>query len=77
MHSNTLGELRIYILLLFKKHTWEFGDLGIWRSGDLEIWEFGDLGTWGNLGFKKEQSKFKSILPKMSARSGLVGKESS
>ena len=59
---------------------WEFGDLGIWRSGDLEIQKFGDLGTWKfrNSGAKKSKrykfSKSKSVLPKMSARSGLVGK---
>ena len=40
--------------------------------------EFGNLGTWKsrNLGSKKSKrkiSKFKSVLPKMSARSGLVG----
>ena len=52
-----------------------------WKSGDLEIWGFGDLGTWTsrNLGLpppKKTKthklSNSKSILPKMSARSGLV-----
>ena len=54
-------------------------NLGIWRSGDLEICEFGDLVTWKsrNLGSKKSQkykfSEFKSVLPKTSARSGLVG----
>ena len=50
-----------------------------WKSGNLgTCWEFGDLGTWRsrNLGSSKSKniSKFKSVLPKMSARSGLVGK---
>ena len=59
--------------------TWKSGNLGIWRSGDLEIQKLGDLGTWKsrNLGSKKSKknkklSKFKSVLLKMSARSGLV-----
>ena len=46
----------------------------------MEIWQFGDLGTWKsrNVGSKKQKkwevSKFKSVLPKMLASSGLVGK---
>ena len=56
---------------------------GVWKSGNLEIW---NLGIWepGNPEFwgpipptKKKISKSKSVLPKMSARSGLVGKQSS
>ena len=63
--------------------TWKFGILGIWRSGDLKIQKFWDLGTWKFkiLGSQKSKkwkvSKIKSVLPKMSARSGLVGKKSS
>ena len=63
--------------------TWKSGNLGILRSVELEIWEFGNLETWKsrNLGSKKSQnwkiSKLKSALPKMSARSGLVGTKSS
>ena len=47
------------------------------------VWEFGNLGTWTsrNLGSKNvtkyEFLKFKSVPPKMSARSGLVGNKSS
>ena len=54
---------------------WGPGNLEICEFGDLEIWKFGDLRTWksGNLGSKKI-SKYKSILRKMSARSGSVGK---
>ena len=63
---------------VWKSGTWKSGNLGVWRSGDLEIQKFGDLGTWKsrNLGSKKSKkiSKVKSVLPKMSARSGLVGK---
>ena len=48
-------------------------DLGIWKSGDLEIQKFGIQ----KIKKKSKFSKFKSVLPKMSARSGLVGKKSS
>ena len=58
----------------------------VWKSGNLEIWEFGDLGIWrsGDLKIQKfgvqqmkkiKFSKSKSVLPKMSARSGLVGQK--
>ena len=66
---------------------------GVWKSGNLKIWDFGNLEIWGPghpeiLRFedleiqkfwdqKKKNSKFKSVLPKMLARSGLVGKKSS
>ena len=56
---------------------------GVWKSGNLEIWAFGDLGTWKSRNLlstnskKQKFSKFKSVLPKMSARSGSVGKKSS
>ena len=58
---------------------WEFGDLGIWGSGELEIQNFGNLGTWKswNLGpkiEKKNNTKIQIRSAKMSARSGLVGK---
>ena len=52
-------------------------------QGPSPVWprpNFANLGTWKsrNLGSKKSKtykfSKFKSVLPKMSARSGLVGK---
>ena len=62
---------------------WEFGDLGIWRPGDLEIQKFGDLGTWKiqkcwvQKMEKTKILKIQSVLPKMSARSGLVGKKTS
>ena len=40
------------------------------KSGNLEIWEFGDLGTWKSRNpprtQKKNISKSKSILPKLS-----------
>ena len=55
---------------------------GVWKSGNLDIWEFGDLGIWKSryLGprnpKKSKLSKFASVLPKMSARSGLVGNKS-
>ena len=51
---------------------WEPGNLGIWRSGDLEIQKFGVQKHK-----KWKFSKSKTILPKMSARSGLVGNKSS
>ena len=63
--------------------TWKSKNLEIWKLEiwDLEIQKFGDLGTCKsrNVGFKKyikcqNISKSKSVLPKMSARSGLVGK---
>ena len=56
------------------------GNLGTWKSGILEIWEFGDLGTWKSRTLESKQSqklkfsKSKSVLPKMSASSGLIGK---
>ena len=65
---------------------------GALKSGDLEIWEFGDLETWKSRNLQiwgpgnpencvpkiqKQISKFKSVLPKMLARSGLVGNKSS
>ena len=62
---------------------WEFGNPEIWRSGDLEIWDFGDLGTWKSRNWRSRKSQkykfsqFKSVLPKMSARSALVGKKTS
>ena len=37
----------------------------------------GGVWIWGPKNQKKKLSKFKSVLPKMSARSGLVGKKSS
>ena len=46
----------------------------------METLEFGDLGTWksrnegSNKSHKYKFSKFKSVLPKMSARSGLAEK---
>ena len=43
-----------------------------WKSGDLEIRKFGVQQIK-----KRKSSKFKSVLPKMSAKSGLVGKKSS
>ena len=47
--------------------------LGIWKSGNLEIWKFG-IQKW-----KKtlKSSKSKSVSPKLSARSGLIGNKSS
>ena len=53
--------------------------VGVWKPGNLEIQKFGDLGTWksrilGSNNKKQKFSKFKSVLPKMSARSGLIGK---
>ena len=54
---------------------WEFGDLGTWKSGNLEIWGPGNPESWVPKNQTKiKLSKFKSVLPKMSARSGLVGK---
>ena len=59
---------------------WDFGNLEIWGPGNPEILRFGDLEIQ-NVGIqkikKKNVSKIKSVLPKMSARSGLVGKKSS
>ena len=67
---------------------WKSGNLEIWDLGNLEIWgpenpeilRFGDLEIQ-NVGIQKikkwKVSKSKSVLPKMSARSGLVGKQSS
>ena len=49
----------------------------IWKSGDLEIWGFGNPEMWGPRNKKiriQEFSKLKSVQPKMSARSALVGK---
>ena len=56
----------------------------VWKSGNLEIWEPGNLGIWRSLNLeiqnfeikktqKRKLSKSESVLPKMSARSGLVG----
>ena len=57
---------------------WEFGDLGIWRAGDLEIQKFGDLGTWKSRNLRSQNKKKSQISNlfclKMSARSGLIGK---
>ena len=39
--SAVSGESRLNLAVF----DWEFGNLGIWRSGDLEIQKFGDLGT--------------------------------
>ena len=52
---------------------WGPGNLGIWRSGYLEIQKCGvqKIKTKKNT---VKLSKFKSVLPKMSARSGLVSK---
>ena len=52
---------------------WEFGDLGTWKSRNLEIWGPGNPEMWGPP--PKKKSKSKSVLQKMSARSGLVGKK--
>ena len=47
-------------------------------SGDLEVWGPGNLGIWNPTKNKKLNiSKPKSVLPKMSARSGLVGQKTS
>ena len=55
---------------------WELGDLGIWKSGNLEIWGFGNQESRGPKNKQNKQiSKLESILPKTSARSGLVGKK--
>ena len=58
---------------------WDFGNLEIWGPGNPEILRFGDLEiqNFGIQEIKKTISKFKSVLPKMSARSGLVGNKSS
>ena len=48
---------------------WKSGNLEIWRSGILEICEFGIKKIQ-----KLEFSKSNSVSPKMSTRSGLVGK---
>ena len=48
---------------------------GGWKSRNLEIWGPGNLEIWGPQHHKKKISKSKSVLPKMSARSGLVGKK--
>ena len=50
--------------------------LGIWKSGDLEIQKFG-IHKIKKTYIYIYISKCKSVLPKMSARSGLVGKKSS
>ena len=58
---------------------WDFGNLEMWGPGNPEFLRFGDLEIQ-NLGIqhiKKNISKIKSVLPKMSARSGLVGKKTS
>ena len=54
---------------------WDFGNLEIWGPENPEILRFGDLEIQ-NFGIQKKKrvSKIKSVLPKMSARSGLVGK---
>ena len=48
---------------------------GVWKSGNLETWGPGNPESWGPK--NQKLSKFKSVLPKMSTRSGLVGKTSS
>ena len=56
---------------------WKSGNLEIWGPRNPEIWRSGDLEIqkFGSKKAKKKYiSKFKSVLPKMSARSGLVGK---
>ena len=55
---------------------WGFEDLGIWRSGDLEVQKFRGPGNPENWGPKNSKTLRNSNLfcPKMSARSGLVGK---
>ena len=58
---------------------WEFANSEIWGPGNLGIWKSGDLEIqkcWVHK-IKKKISKSKSVLPTMSARSGLVGKKSS
>ena len=53
----------------------ESGNLGIWKSRNLEIWESKNLGIWDpRKSPQTKSSKSKSVSPKMSARSGLVGK---
>ena len=42
------------------------------KSGNLEIWGPGNLGIWNPTNIKKN-SEYKCGLPKMTARSGLVG----
>ena len=64
---------------------WKPGNPDFWKSGNLDFWdlEIQKFGTWKsrNWGSKKwKKSKFsksKSVLPKMLARSELVGKKSS
>ena len=58
----------------------EFGNLGTWKSGNMEFWnlEIWNLEIWKvgiQTNTKKENSQNQnSCRPKMSARSGLVGK---
>ena len=53
---------------------WEFGNLETWKSRNFEIWGPGNPESWGPNNPPKKCSKSKSVLPKLSARSGLVGK---
>ena len=50
------------------------GNLGTWKSENLEIWGPGNPEIWGPKNQKK-LSNIKSVLPKMSARSGLDEKK--
>ena len=63
-----------------KSRSCQFLRKASWSGKSDQMWEFGDLGAWKsrNAGSKKSKfSKFKSVLPEMSARSGLVGNKSS
>ena len=51
------------------------GNLETWGPGNLEIWGTENPEIWGPTTEKITFSKFKSVLPKMSARSGFVGKK--
>ena len=62
---------------VWKSGTWKFGNLGTWKSLNLEIWGPGNPDIWDPTKIKTNRMKLsesKSVLSKMSARSGLVGK---
>ena len=77
MHGfrTTAASKRVHYLKSSDQH----GRVDFLEAGKSRFLEIQNFGTWksGNLGpnkSKKKISKSKSVLPKMSARSGLVGK---
>ena len=68
--------MRWILLRLLHLEIWKSRNLEIQESGNLELQESGSLGIW-NPKNQKHMSECRSVLPKMSVRSGLVGENSS